>query len=271
MKGDTAMLHTIKELERYAIHATDGVIGHVRGVYFDDESWVMRYLVVDTGGWFANRKVLVSPMSVVHVDRLERTLSVSITRQQVKDSPDIDTDKPISRQHESGYLGYYGYPDYWGGGGFWGEGSFPSLLLNVNEHGTAGSDGRSRSERVQSMREARSDPGDDVHLRSCEAVTGYRIEASDGHLGHVKGFVTEEETWAIRYLIVTTGDWWMGHEVLIAVRWIDKVSWPDSSVSVSLTRQAVKESPVYDSARMLDRVHEESVFKHYEKTGYWTD
>ena len=112
------MLHTIKELERYAIHATDGGIGHVRGVYFDDESWVIRYLVVDTGGWFANRKVLVSPMSVVHVDRLERTLSVSITRQQVKDSPDIDTDKPISRQHESGYLGYYGYPDYWGGGGF---------------------------------------------------------------------------------------------------------------------------------------------------------
>jgi len=265
------MLQTVKDLERYAIHATDGVIGHVRGVYFDDESWVVRYMVVDTGGWFANRKVLVSPFSVNHVDRLDRTLSVSITRQQLKDSPDIDTDKPISRQHESGYLGYYGYPYYWGGGGFWGAGSFPSLLLNVSEHGMAGSDGLNHIERLQVMRETGSEPGDDVHLRTCAAVTGYRIEATDGHLGHVKGFVLEEETWAIRYLIVSTSEWWIGHDVLVAVEWIDKVSWLESSVTVGLTRQAVKDSPAYDGARTLDREHEASVFKHYKKKGYWSD
>ena len=265
------MLHTVKELERYAIHATDGVIGHVRGVYFDDESWVARYLVVDTGGWFANRKVLISPMSVVHMNRLDRTLSVCITRQQVKDSPDIDTDKPISRQHESGYLGYYGYPYYWDGGGLWGAGSFPSLLLNVSEHGMSESNDRSEIERIQAMGEAGTAPGDDAHLRSCEAVTGYRIEASDGHIGHVKSFLVEEATWAIRYLIVTTSDWWMGHDVPIAVRWIDKVSWLDNSVSVGLTRQALKGSPVYDEARTLDREQEVSMFKHYKKPGYWAD
>jgi hypothetical protein len=265
------MLHTVKELERYAIHATDGVVGHVRGVYFDDESWVVRYLVVDTGGWFANRKVLISPMSVTHVNRLERSLSVSITRQQVKDSPDIDTDKPISRQHESGYLGYYGYPYYWGRGGFWGQGSFPSLLLNVSEHGMAQSDGSDAIERTQSMGEVGFEPGDDSHLRSCEAVTDYRIEATDGDLGHVKGFVMEEGTWAIRYLIVHTSEWWLGHDVLVATRWIKKVSWLDSSVSVGLTRQVVKASPVYDTARQIDREHEMDIFKHYKKTGYWTD
>jgi len=265
------MLHTVKDLERYAIHATDGLIGHVRGVYFDDESWVVRYLVVDAGGWLASRKVLISPMSVACVNQLDRVLSVSITSQQVMDSPDIDTDKPISRQHESGYLDYYGYPYYWGSGGFWGAGSFPSLLLNVSEHGMAGSDGLSNIERTQTMGEARSGPGDDAHLRSCEAVTGYRIEASDGHIGHVKGFLVEEATWAIRYLIVTTSDWWIGHDVLIAVRWIDKVSWLENSVTVGLTRQAVKGSPVYDAARLLDREHEVSVFRHYKKTGYWAD
>jgi len=265
------MLRTVKDLERYAIHATDGVIGHVRGVYFDDKSWVVRYLVVDTGGWLADRKVLISPLSVVRVNQLDRVLSVSIRRQQVKDSPDIDTNKPISRQHESGYLGYYGYPYYWDGGGFWGVGSFPSLLLNVSERGMAGSDGRSDIERTQAMGEVGTEPGDDAHLRSCEAVTGYRIETSDGHLGHVKGFLVEEATWAIRYLIVTTSDWWLGHDVLIAVRWIEAVSWLDNSVTVALTREAVKSSPVYDLARTLDREHEVIVFKHYKKTGYWTD
>ncbi len=264
------MLQTVKELERYAIHATDGAVGHVRGVYFDDESWVVRYLVVDTGGWFANRKVLISPLSVTHVDRLDRVLSLSITRQQVRDSPDIDTDKPISRQHESGYLGYYGYPYYWGGGGLWGAESFPSLLLNVSEHGMAESGGRREIERTQSMGEAGVEPGDDSHLRSCEAVTGYHIEASDGQLGHVKGFVVEEATWALRYLIASTGEWWAGHDVLIATHWIDKVSWLDNAVTVALTRQAVKGSPAYDTARILDREHEASVFKHYKKSGYWT-
>jgi hypothetical protein len=135
----------------------------------------------------------------------------------------------------------------------------------------AESDGQNALERTQSMGEAGFEPGDDIHLRSCEAVVGYHIEASDGDLGHVKGFVMEEGTWAIRYLVVSTSEWWLGHDVLIAVRWITKVSWLDDAVTVGLTRQAVKASPVYDPARLLDREHEEGIFKHYKKTGYWAD
>lgn len=55
------MLRSMNDLENYTIRATDGTIGHVTDFYFDDERWVIRYLVVDTGSWLASRKVLISP------------------------------------------------------------------------------------------------------------------------------------------------------------------------------------------------------------------
>ena len=113
------MLRTMKDFEDYAIHATDGVIGHVKDFYFDDEAWVILYFVVETGGWLSSRKVLISPIAISHPDWTDKVLPVSITKEQVKNSPDIDTDKPVSRQHEMRYLGYYDYSYYWGGVGLW--------------------------------------------------------------------------------------------------------------------------------------------------------
>jgi hypothetical protein len=89
---------------------------------------------------------------------------------------------------------------------------------------------------------------DDPHLRSCKAVMDYHIEATDGDIGHVQGMLVDEETWAIQYLIVNTSNWWLGHQVLIAPQWIKDVSWSDATVSLNLTRQAVKEAPLYNSA-----------------------
>ena len=84
----------------YAIRATDGIVGHVKDFYFDDKPWVIRYLVVDTGPWLSSREVLISPISIGHPNWTEKILPVSITKEQVENSPAIDTDKPVSRQHE---------------------------------------------------------------------------------------------------------------------------------------------------------------------------
>ena len=111
------MLRSMKDLEDYAIRATDGTIGHVKDFHFDDKAWGIRYLVLDTGTWLSSRKVLISPIAIGHPDWAGKILPVSITKEQVKNSPDIDTDKPVSRHNEIRYRGYYGYPFYWGGPG----------------------------------------------------------------------------------------------------------------------------------------------------------
>ncbi len=264
------MLRTMNDLEDYAIRATDGTIGHVTDFYFDDEAWVIRYLVVDTGSWLSSRKVLISPIAIGQPDWTAKVLPVSISKEQVKNSPDIDTEKPVSRQHEVRYLGYYGYPLYWGGAGLWGGGAYPAMMMpGYAGFASTPHSAQSEAEKSFARAEAARHQNDDPHLRSCKAVMRYHIQATDGDIGHVDGLIFDEETWAIRYLIVNTSNWWMGHQVLIAPQWIESVSWHDATVSVSLTRQAVKDAPPYESAAQLDRTLEVGLYKHYGRPGYW--
>jgi hypothetical protein len=266
------MLRSMNDLENYTIRATDGTVGHVTDFYFDDEKWVIRYLVVDTGSWLSSRKVLISPVAIGEPNWTEKVLPVSITKEQVKNSPDINTEKPVSRQHEIRYLGYYGYPFYWGGAGLWGAGTYPDMSMGGYGGVVSTSHAEQAAlEKIRAEAEVVRHRDDDPHLRSCKAVMDYHIQAADGDIGHVKGLLVDEETWAIRYLIVDTSNWWLGHLVLIAPPWIQEVSWSDNTVSVNLTRQAVKDAPAYDSAAQLNREQEVDIFKHYGHPGYWED
>ena len=107
------MLQRIANIEGCRLSATDGEIGRIEEVYFDDERWVIRYLVVTTGGWLTRREVLISPYAVKLVDLAARTVAVELTREKVRLSPDINTKSPVSRQNEAEYYRYYGYPAYW--------------------------------------------------------------------------------------------------------------------------------------------------------------
>ena len=265
------MLRSIKDLEGYAISATDGAIGNVKDLYFDDRAWVVRYLVVETGAWLSSRKVLVSPIAVGRPDWARRLLSVRMTKEQVRNSPAIDTDKPVSRQHEMEFSGYYGYPYYWGGASAWGGGMYPNQMMPGN--GGYGSPQAIRSEEqaAYARAEEESNRTEDPHLRSCEAVMKYHVHASDGAIGHVDGMLIDEETWAVRYLIINTSNWWQGHQVLVAPDWIDNVSWRDSKVSVKLTRQAIQDAPAYEQLSTLDRASEKSLYGHYGQAGYWAE
>ncbi len=263
------MLRSMHDLKSYGIRASDGDIGHVKDFYFGDQEWVVRYLVVDTSVWLPNRKVLISPMSIDRPDWQDKVLPVSITKEQVRNSPDIDTDEPVSRQEEAGYFRYYGYPYYGGGSELWGANTYPYMTPTKWEHGQPESAPYKRDATGRTaLPEPESEPGD-RHLRSCKEVIGYRIDATDGDIGHVDDLLVDEDTWAIRYLIVKTGNWWDGREVLIVPQWITGVSWDDSRVRVSVTQQQVRDAPIYSSSEELDRTREEAIYKHYGRDGYW--
>jgi hypothetical protein len=191
------MLHSVKELKKYTIGATDGTIGNIKDFYFDDEAWVIRYLVVDTSAWLPGRKVLVSPFSIGKSDQAGRVFPVSISKEQIKNSPSIDTQKPVSRQHEIRYLEYYGYPYYWGGAGLWGNGAYPGMMLSASTYAGSHAEylrARAANARIGAEAEEQRLQYDDRHLRSCNAVNGYHVHASDGDIGHVDGFLVQKET-----------------------------------------------------------------------------
>jgi hypothetical protein len=191
------MLKNASDLTGFEIRAKDGPLGTVDQLYFDDETWAIRYLTVETGGWLGGRQVLISPYSILETDFEGKRVDVALTKKQVENSPGIDTRLPVSRQHEAEFLGYYGYPYYWGGPYLWGPAFYPVGLEAPAVSMEAVAD-RVRRESA------------DSHLRSTKAVTGYYIEAADGEIGHVNGFVVDDEAWVIRYLEVATRNWWPG-------------------------------------------------------------
>jgi hypothetical protein len=259
------MLRNSQYLEGCTIGATDGPIGEVTDLYFDDKAWVIRYLVVSTGEWLSNRKVLICPYAISQPQWAQRLLPAALTKEQVRNSPDIDTDKPISRQHEMQYLKYYRYPNYWGSTGLWGVGVNPNMMpMYSGFEGSADQYRQTETDREETGRREHYDS----HLRSCNAVMKYHIRATDGDIGHVHALLVDDESWAIRYLILETSNWWLGHRVLIAPQWIDDVNWFDRKVSVTMTRQAVKDAPLYDAAVSLNRVQEMGIHQHYGRPGY---
>ncbi|MEO7598672.1 MAG: PRC-barrel domain-containing protein [Opitutus sp.] len=240
------------------IRATDGELGTVDQLYFDDETWTIRYLTVDTGSWLDAKHVLISPYAVVHTDWPARMLDVSLTKKQVEMSPDMDTQRPVSRQQESNYLGYFGYPYYWGGPYLWGSTPFPGVGWPMPPSG-------------ELLPHSVKNESSDSHLRSSEAVTGYHIQATDGEIGHVDGYVVDEEAWAIRYIEVATRNWWPGKKVLISPEWIERVSWPESKVYVGLTRDAIKDAPPYVESMPITREYENRLYVGYGRPPYWLE
>lgn len=261
------MLHSLKDLEGYTIGATDGEVGHVKDFYFDDHAWAVRYLVVETGDWLKSRKVLISPHAIQHLKWTDKTLPAAITQAQVRNSPDIDTDKPISRQHEIQYLSYYGYPYYWDSVSSWGGGLTPDMFP-VDSPATDAA--RHDQQKAQSVKLEAQHHDDDPHLRSCKAVAGYHVHAVDGEIGKIDGFLIDDVDWSIRYLIVNTSNWWLGHQVLIAPQWFKDVNWADSEISTTLGRDSVMEAPPYFSAEAVNRALEADLYSHYKQMAYWT-
>jgi hypothetical protein len=87
----------------------------------------------------------------------------------------------------------------------------------------------------------------------------------------VADFIIDDETWAIRYLIVDTQNWWPGKKVLISPKWIERVSWSELKVFVNLTRETIRQSPEYKEDALPTRIYEQGLHQHYNRPGYWED
>jgi uncharacterized protein YrrD len=247
------MLNKATTLTGYKLHTLDGEIGKVKEFFFDDHYWTIRYLVVDTGNWLADRQVLITPYALVAVHKEKQSIGVDLTKKQIEDSPSLDSHKPVSRQYEEAYYGHYGWPMYWNGPYTWGP--LPYIVR----------DPKKWKQSVKAVKAL------DPHLRSTHDVSGHHIQASDGEIGHVEDFIIDDMTWAIRYLIINTRNWWPGKKVLISPQWIERVSWSESKVFINLSREAIRQSPEYTDESLLTRDYEARLHQHYNREGYWAD
>jgi sporulation protein YlmC with PRC-barrel domain len=250
------MKRNIKKLTGFKIGATNGEIGHVNEFYFDDASWTIRYLVVETGSWLSGRKVLISPEAFLTPDWDNKVFPVALTQEQVKNSPDIDTEQPVSRQEEIRLNQHYPWKKYWEGG-LWGGGvGTVGMVMPAPIDGDQTFTGEDQADLPEP-------PAGDQHLRSTGKTAGYTIKAADGSIGEVQDFIVDDTSWQIDYLVVDTGSWLPGKKVLISPQWITNIDWLTSVITVSATVSDVKGSPEYDPENPLDDTYASKLTAHY--------
>ncbi len=247
------MLRSAKSLHDYHIRATDGNVGRVKDFLFDGREWVVRYVVVDTSEWLPGGMVLLIP-DVLGLPSVAtgRILPVELTRDQVRNSPPIDADKPVSRQSEVDLFEYYGWSPYWGAG----RGGLTRHVVRAKE-----SEERERA--------AIAPPGD-PDLRSMREVAGYSISATDGKIGRLEDFILDDEDWVVRYLVVDTGKWLTGRRVLVSPGWVGEIVWRDRVVSLELSMDEIRDSPPYDPSQPVNRQDEVHLYDYYGRPRYWT-
>lgn len=270
------MLQVISALKGFSVEASDGAIGTVSDFLFDDSTWKVRWLVVDTGKWLTGRKLLVHPSAIGQPDHGSHQLTVALTKGQVKDSPDIATDEPVSLQMQSDLYGYYGWDPMWGGGmygmGMYGVGMFGGGMYGgatggiappLSKPGYAGANGAGGADRGKIDRR-----DGDPHLRSTTEVTGYHIRATDGNIGHVEDVLVDSTSWGVRYLIVDTSNWWFGQHVVMSPYAVKDVDWSDRHIGLDLSRDQIKSSPSWSPADEVEGKFERRLHSHYGWPGY---
>jgi sporulation protein YlmC with PRC-barrel domain len=212
------------------MHATDGEIGEVKEFYFNDETWAISYLIVETGNWLNSRKVLISPQALLVPDWSNNLFPVNLSREQIKNSPDIDSDKPVSSQQEFEMYSHYAWKRYVGSGYYAAGLPVADLQLVDNEIAEKG------------IFPHHDISNDNRHLRSTDKIAGYHIHATDGDIGHVKDFILDDQTWQITDLIVDTHNWIGGKKVLIPVCHIKEIQWANDKINIDIKIDAVQNS-----------------------------
>lgn len=248
------MLLSVENLFDYKIEAEDGAIGKVHDFFVDDQTWNVRYVVVDTGHWLPGRRILLSPESVDRPHAQGRLLPVKLTREQVKNSPDADLEKPVSRQYEQQLHQYYRWTPYWYGG-YGSAATAPAAPM-----GPTGS--RIATETEQKVT---------THLRSAREIIGYHLHAKKGEIGHVEDFILEDENWVLRYFVVDTRNWLPGKKVLLSTEWIRDVDWSQSEVFVDIDKREVQDSPEFTPDAPVNREYEMRLYDYYGRPKYWLE
>jgi len=246
------MKRSLKSLQGYTLKETDGEIGKVDEFYFDDVSWTIRYLVIKTGNWLSGKKVLISPKALLTPDWENETFPVNLTKNQIENSPDIDTDKPVSRQHEEELFTYYTWDPYWGDGAH-GAGIFGAMPSDLYEN----------EEATAPVVPVENSEPHDPHLRSSNEVKGYGIHAADGEIGKVTDYIVDDSDWRINYLVIETGDWLSSKKILLPTGWIKQVKWDNRIVIVDVTTEQVKNCPDFDASQPVNATNEKILFDYY--------
>jgi hypothetical protein len=262
------MLFAVSGLEGCQVRASDGDVGAVKDFLFDDETWTIRWMAVDTGHWLPGRQVFIHPSAIAPLElppkpRLPMMspgetleLTVNLTKKQIEAGPHSREDEPVTKDMEALLYDYYGWDPYWGATHFGGV-----VLPNAET--------RIVGDAVRRGADAETPPIDGVnHLHSVASFKGYYVHALDGDIGHVENVLVDDTNWEIRYLIIATRNWWPGKVVQLAPYAVKDIDWFGEHINMNVSRDQVRSAPAWDPLALADEAREDELHRHFGWPGY---
>jgi len=233
---------------------TDAPLGRIDDLLFDDNSWGLRYLVIDTRSWLPGRKVVLTPAELTDTAWLAKEIKVDRTRQEIEDSPPLEEHEPVSQQRESQLADYFDWPRLWGTSDALGTETPMGVGSEVAEAG-------SKASREEFSPEGRGDP----HLRSCTHLKGYEVVAKDGELGAIQNLIIDTEGWRIDQLVVAVDDskWLTNTLRSFEPESVDKIDWEQRHLALDLTLKAIELRPEFNSNEPVNRVYEQQSYDYF--------
>lgn len=212
------MLIAAKHMYGTPLEATDGTVGTLYDVLFDDQSWTLRHLVATTDRWFFGEQVLLDLADLDRADWSEPRLWLRLTKDQVRECPTIKSDRDLANQP-----------------------AIEAALMLVSEAYST------------NIVDAEVDTGSEPHLCSTKMLTGMHIQCADSHsLGHVEDFLVDDQTWCVRDLVIDTRNWLPGKRVLIEPALVKSIDWEDREIFLFQPRDQIEHRPAYEHERTSD-------------------
>ena len=246
------MFYLFSDLRGFAIQANDDMKGSVDDIYFDGDSWTIRYVVAVIGLIFSGRKVLIGRELLKQPEMSHRAWHVELTKAEIESTPEPGpmTAEPVSAREERKMSRKIAQ---WPAILLGPEGAAYTPILAEQQLGEIS--------RSQWKKERAPEP--ETHLRSMAEVRGYKVRARDDWIGTVDDFLIDPLTWRVCYVVVDTGDWLAGKRVVLFVDWLSDIDWSRGEVSAELTRHQVETSPPIDSVSGLKRSDADALLAHY--------
>jgi sporulation protein YlmC with PRC-barrel domain len=215
------MLHSVKSLTGFSVVTGDTHdLGYVRDVLFDENDWVVRYLVVELGGVAAGRSSVISPISVSKIDRNLRRIHLGLTAQKVKGAPEYDPKTGVSREFEISLFNYYRYAFYWTGPYLWGPSPFPIALLGTS----------ARNGNMVGTLQVNTGHFGGPHLQSASNVNGWSIEAWGRRIGYIEDLLLHEGDWSILFIAVDALYWQPNAHIMLPPNVVEYIG-PEAKIN----------------------------------------
>ena len=247
------MKRSLKEINTYSVQTIDEENGKIKNFLFDEDTWIIRYLDVEMGNFFVEKRILIPKEQIGIPEWEDQNFPIKLTMKRIDDSPGLERDLPVSRRYEQDLANYYDVVPYWP--------TDKDLYPNREFFFTS-------NKIIRIPKNMVKEENIDTSLRSFSEVHRYSIKSIDDTFGHLSDLIIDDSDWQIVYVVLDTKNivpW--SKQIILPVEFVEEINFPNREIRIDLTKEAIKNAPEYNSTKAVNSQFEKELTDFYRQKG----